>query len=206
MLASSTSLGCGLSLYLAFWTTEPQAAEAPPPKTYHFPGWTMVIQPGPTAAKPTAVLNRPATETVSTTDRPPLPAVRLASYSTQLPMPPTPEITVVDRAPALPDSPPEGTVPCTTIPATRVRDYRAIYDAIPFSRAEYDANPSYRHDATMEFLFGQLRPTLIQRGNTTVSVQHLDDGGLDWSPYVYYGRSGWYAPYPAPGYRVFRGW
>ena len=39
--------------------------------------------------------------------------------------------------------------------------YREIYNSIPFSRAEYLANRDYRHAATMEILFGQLRPTKI---------------------------------------------
>ena len=37
-------------------------------------------------------------------------------------------------------------------------NYRRIYHSIPFIRSEYEANPSYRHEATMEILFGQLRP------------------------------------------------
>ena len=43
------------------------------------------------------------------------------------------------------------------------RDYRAAYNAVPYRRAEYLANPSYRHDAAMEILFGELRPTVIHR-------------------------------------------
>ena len=35
--------------------------------------------------------------------------------------------------------------------------YRRIYEAIPFNRAEYNVNPSYRHDATMEILTGHPR-------------------------------------------------
>jgi hypothetical protein len=206
MLATSSTLGCGLSLYLAFWTAEPQAAEAPRPVVHLFPGWTMVIQPGPVAAKPTGPLKAPATETVSTTDRPPSPAIRLASLSLQRELPPMPSPMPEAVAPALPDE--SGPAPTVAVAshADRAQSYRAVYNAIPFSRAEYDANPTYRHDATMEFLFGQLRPTVIHRGHTTVTVQQPDNGDIDWSPWVYYGRSGWYAPYPAPGYRVYRGW
>jgi hypothetical protein len=40
-------------------------------------------------------------------------------------------------------------------------EYTTIYNSIPFSRSEYDANPSYRHDATMELLLGQLRPAAV---------------------------------------------
>ncbi|OAI54326.1 hypothetical protein AYO47_03045 [Planctomyces sp. SCGC AG-212-M04] len=41
------------------------------------------------------------------------------------------------------------------------RRYAQAYRAIPFNRAEYDANPSYRHEAAMELVFGQMRPTTI---------------------------------------------
>ncbi len=42
-------------------------------------------------------------------------------------------------------------------------DYLAVYQSIPFIRSEYIANPSYRHDTTMEILFGQLRPAVIHK-------------------------------------------
>lgn len=43
--------------------------------------------------------------------------------------------------------------------------YRQIYESIPFNRAEYNANPSYRHDATLELMFGKMRDTVIHRYN-----------------------------------------
>ncbi len=39
--------------------------------------------------------------------------------------------------------------------------YREVFRSIPFSRAEFNANPSYRHDATMEILTGNARPQKI---------------------------------------------
>ncbi len=36
-------------------------------------------------------------------------------------------------------------------------DYNRIYNAVPFRRAEYNANPSYRHDSAMEILTGNAR-------------------------------------------------
>ncbi len=39
--------------------------------------------------------------------------------------------------------------------------YAEIYNSIPYSRAEYFANPAYRHEATMEIMFGQLRPRTV---------------------------------------------
>ena len=41
--------------------------------------------------------------------------------------------------------------------------YSRIYNSIPFNRVEYDANPNYRHDSTMELLTGNARhQTIIQ--------------------------------------------
>jgi hypothetical protein len=50
------------------------------------------------------------------------------------------------------------------------RNYEQIYRSIPFRRAEYLANPSYRHDSTMELMFGQLRPTVVNRTDTPQRV------------------------------------
>lgn len=186
MLATGTTLGCGLSIALAFWTSEPQAAEA---QVYRFAGGTVVVQPGPVAAPPVTARALPPA---------PQPMIRQASFTSAQPVPPLPDPMTVATPAESPVQP--------AVPSDGVQAYRKVYDAIPFSRAEYDANPGYRHDAAMEFLFGQLRPTVIHRGHTTVTVQQPDAGGDLWSPWVYYGRSGWYAPYPAPGYRVFRGW
>lgn len=78
--------------------------------------------------------------------------------------------------------------------------YSEIYKSIPFNRAEYNANPSYIHDATMEFLFGQMRPTVIHRGTTTVNHNYPDYG------YGYYGYA--YPPLqlvvPGVGLRIHR--
>ena len=41
--------------------------------------------------------------------------------------------------------------------------YREAYASIPFNRAEYNANPNYRHDAAMELLFQKMRQTVIHR-------------------------------------------
>lgn len=41
--------------------------------------------------------------------------------------------------------------------------YSRIYNSIPFNRAEYDVNPNYRHDSTMEILTGNARHQTIVR-------------------------------------------
>lgn len=62
-------------------------------------------------------------------------------------------------------------------------NYKDIYFAIPFNRAEYNANPSYRHEATMEILFNQLRPTVIQRSTSNVYQYNYGNNGAFGYPY-----------------------
>ncbi len=44
-------------------------------------------------------------------------------------------------------------------------EYRRVYKSIPFSRAEYNANPNYRHDSAMEILTGHARHQTIVQHN-----------------------------------------
>lgn len=77
---------------------------------------------------------------------PAVPAGPAAPAATPQPLPP-------DHAYAYP--PP-------AIPGGRP-SYAEIYASIPFIRSEYNANRSYRHDTTMELLFGQMRPTVVNK-------------------------------------------
>jgi hypothetical protein len=43
----------------------------------------------------------------------------------------------------------------------RKPSYTDVYNSIRFSRTAHNADPSYRHNATMELLLGQLRPQTI---------------------------------------------
>ena len=44
-------------------------------------------------------------------------------------------------------------------------EYRRVYNSVPFSRAEYKANPNYRHDSTMEILTGNARHQTVINHN-----------------------------------------
>lgn len=58
----------------------------------------------------------------------------------------------------------------TTETPLSAADYRRIYQSIPFSRAEYNVNPSYRHDSTMEILTGNARhQTTLQHSTVPVA-------------------------------------
>ncbi len=89
-----------------------------------------------------------------------------------------PAVTPVP-AEALPLAP--SSVPVTMNMAAQ---YQEIYLSIPFSRVEYNANPSYRHDATMEILFGQMRPTVVYR--TPAPVYNYYDSGSFFPQQPYY--------------------
>lgn len=49
------------------------------------------------------------------------------------------------------------------LPPFPLMSYADAYSTVPFSRTEYEANPSYRHDTAVELMFGQMRPTTIMR-------------------------------------------
>ena len=47
--------------------------------------------------------------------------------------------------------------------AVRVPSYAAVRATIPFSRSEWEADPTYRHNGTMELMLGQLRDMVVYR-------------------------------------------
>jgi hypothetical protein len=51
----------------------------------------------------------------------------------------------------------ESALPAGITPAA----YSEVYNSIPFRRSEYDGNPNYRHEATIEILLGQVRPKTV---------------------------------------------
>jgi hypothetical protein len=159
------------------------AAPAQDAVTYEFGDWKVTIQPG-RGTSPAATSG----------------PIRLASQvqGGENPIPPSP--ASAETAPL-----PQETAAGAADPKDRVRLYSQIYNSIPFSRAEYAANPSYRHDATMELLFGQMRPTVIQRGTTMIRNRNpaMSLPYPAYSPYgfnsfffpFYYGYGGFHAPY-----------
>lgn len=72
--------------------------------------------------------------------------------------------------------------------------YEQAYNAIPFNRTEYDANPSYRQDAAMELLFDQMRPTTIIRNQEARASKYPSVNQWDyrWSQPYNFGYGGSY--------------
>ena len=71
--------------------------------------------------------------------------------------------------------------------------YDRIYRSIPYRIVESRANPSYRHDATMEILTGQLRPTIVAPEPAHFGPPAVPPYPVQWvNPNS---RFGWSSPY-----------
>ena len=79
------------------------------------------------------------------------------------------------------------------------RSYDEVYRSIPFNHTEYLANPGYRHDATMEMLFGTLRPTTIVKDQQPQPI--INDVPPLYQPYRWSQSDLWQNR--APALRIF---
>lgn len=151
----------------------------PNPKIGYVPPKQAVVIPQTEAIVPAAP-KKPVIETPKPSEP--------AAFSVDDTAPAVAEVSMQDNAadekpdpePIAPES--EGTIEAaplaigaepyytTGYPAINPYNYAHIYAAIPFIRSEYNANPSYRHETTMEILFGRMRPTVIHKNRTTASA------------------------------------
>jgi len=190
MIATGSTLGCGMSLLVAVWGADADAGHKVAPQVHRFGDTVIVVQPGPAAApvlttKPAAPARTP---------------VQFAKFTTDVGQPPglpfdgdTPKVTEHADDPS----------PPAMNGLDMAKRYREIYNAIPFDRSEYEANPSYRHEAAMEILFGKMRPTVIHRNYSEIDV-NLPQTPFMPAPYSPYGFNSYFFPFFSPGYRVHR--
>lgn len=188
-MARTSLLACGLAAGFSL-TASSSFAEEPVRQT--FGTWSVTIQPG---VRRSSLRKEDFSPIRLVSQQDPAPADAVEAF----PPPPAGTTDEPPPAPLAPDESPAVHLPGTTpaaVPAqvSLVRLYSQVYNAIPFSRAEYNANPSYRHDATMEFLFGQLRPTVIQRG-TTVIKQRPSAMPYGYPAYSPYGFNSYFYPF-----------
>ncbi|MBM4077261.1 MAG: hypothetical protein FJ267_16640 [Planctomycetes bacterium] len=195
------------------------------PQIHIIGGWKIIIQPA--ASRPDSFVESSIGSSRKSNEKG-LPnmtpsVVQQTSYrqddgpETLPPSPPIPDSEVQNGDNQLPEIVPNDStfsqeLPTPTQASPTVRFdidsvgqlYTRIYNSIPFSRAEYDANPSYIHDSTMEILFGQMRPTVIHRGSTNVHHHYEDYGYGFWG----YGNGYAYPPVqlvvPGTGLRIHR--
>ncbi|MEZ6123324.1 MAG: hypothetical protein R3C49_09140 [Planctomycetaceae bacterium] len=87
---------------------------------------------------------------------------------------------------AIPQTAPSATCEgCGRLQASAA-DYARIYASIPFNRAEYNANPTYRHDATMEILTGNARhQTIVRHDSRPAAVAAPARQAIGFNPYAY---------------------
>ena len=204
------------------------------PIVQDFDGWKITIRPGASRIPdPIPPSPRPQPAATSTNAKGTIQLLSLRQDAPPTPVPPTPEgvlPAVVPEADPVDDDlpkiiPGESSLCCdakTTVsaPAGSVdprylsQMYSEIYNSIPFNRAEYHANPSYRHDTAVEFLFGKMRPTVVHR-HTNVNNNYSSGygyGGYGYGgygvPYAYGGSGYAYPPLqlvvPGTGLRIHR--
>lgn len=175
--------------------------------------WVMHLQPvgatneAPDAPMPvpTAPVDMPeATDVPAPADMPvvtpakPKTVTAAKPVTAKKPVPPAPASAVKTTAPIV------ESFGMSIIPQGRevagdvARRYREIYGSIPFNRAEYVANPSYRHDATMALLTGQPLPAGGRTGRTTKGRQYTP-----YRPYLPSSSDYYRYRYPV-GYNMFR--
>lgn len=193
-------------------------ASASEPIVQDFDGWKITIRPGnfgvqdlpePASAVPRIIGSSAAIKLATLQEAAPSPgpapgpsidARPPISSADGLPaIHPADSDACCDQKPTV--MPPEGSVD----PRYLSQMYYEIYKSIPFIRAEYDANPSYLHDTSVEFLFGKMRPTVIHRGTTNVNNNYPSGYGV---PYAYGGLGYAYPPLqlvvPGTGLRIHR--
>ena len=214
---------CGLSAGLVL-AAAPAGAEVVDVPTAGGGMWQMMIAPQGTTYDHPAVLRvamqrpeEPAAKEVpdpiAIPDPPASDTPADAAQPADEPEPPSAEGADSSDAPMpLPEAPPapaaDGpTFGMTILPqsdgpsaADAAKQYAAVYRSIPFNRAEYVANPGYRHDATMELLTGNQRLTAGYTGKTLA----LPKPGV-YRPYLPSRREYLTAPFPYFGGAGFSG-
>jgi hypothetical protein len=135
--------------------------------------WTIRISPAisAAAAPSEAAPPAPAPESTEIAINPAIPAVA----------------ATLAQPPAVPND--LGILIVPAVPrhvAVNGQSYDDAYRAVPYSLTEYLANPSYRHDAAMELLFGAMRPTTVHRELPAQVAEQPE-----WTPYRPYLNAQW---------------
>ncbi|QDT31259.1 hypothetical protein Mal48_04920 [Thalassoglobus polymorphus] len=149
---------------------------------------------------------------------PPAPTPTIAPKTVTPEQPPLPPRVVKAMKPQLPENPvaqpqkgqkpldgAKWAIQITPSNAKKVnvneKSYEAVYNSIPYRRSEYLANPSYRHDTTVEIMFGQMRNTVVHRTDTPQRI--VNPRPNIYEPRLYREMEFW--NYPGRFFRYFPG-
>ncbi|MCR9198928.1 MAG: hypothetical protein NXI04_09810 [Planctomycetaceae bacterium] len=95
------------------------------------------------------------------------------------------QITIIPARKASDLMPVQPVAQCDDCNQVDVTAYKRIYNSIPFNRAQFNANPNYRHDSTMEILTGNARHQTIVRHST---APPREPGRIRTAPVAPYGN------------------
>lgn len=151
-----------------------RAADQVPDKSgvIHDPNWTILIRPANRGSQSPAFDSTSAVTPVAHEDEAPAPESVAAPAPGEMKAigPELPPQFAPNAAAVLPGGPAR-------------MSYAEAYAAVPFSRAEYEGNPVYRHQAALELMFGVQRPTTLVQNYTPRAFRYPD------SFQIPYGRS-----------------
>ena len=158
--------------------------------------WTVTISPG--LSSETGIAGKKSTFTFDAKKPAPKPNNAKSKFGVAItPGAAEAESKVVPPKPGKtnPAENPKGKATQSSSRDYKLSDYARAYDAVPFSRTEYDANPSYRHDAAIELLTGKLRKRVTI--NNAYPEPTVPEFSQDSGSYLY--------PYSDPYYlqRIF---
>jgi hypothetical protein len=170
--------------------------------THDEAAWKITISPAieRAHAAPMAIVLADATTLVAQQDD-------AAQPPTETPASPEPAAPVPTAPSDASDDAPAGDIAIEPMSGadTKAGDYQRVYASVPFSRAEYLANPSYRHDTAMELLTGNQRQVVIHR-NYTPRLHEPRDVQPIFLYNRYGGGVGFGGPYGGGGYGFGLGW
>lgn len=171
----------------AFLLTKSMTTAAVPPGETPDAGWKVEVQPAPARARSlgkTAVglpVTTAADREEPVADAPP--EAILSSGGQEAPLSPGASVTRFVE-----DDWTVTIIPGTVKGPVKVNGmtYEEVYRSVPYKKAEYYANPGYRHEATMEILFATLRPKTVvnQYESKLVPTPQFSQ----YRPYRYYSQ------------------
>lgn len=177
-MTSRSHFVASLTLLASFASTSALIASDAQSQPIRDNSWQVVVGTTETAAA-TAVANNDAGPKLAQSETPPAPEGTTLPL-TEIGPSPAPEAT--PSAVIAGDAVNLGSATPKIIPSM---SYMEAYNSVVFNRTEYEANPSYRHEAALEMMFGQLRQTTTVKQYTPRVIRYPDFYQYPYARYPY---------------------